>query len=72
MMEKDRIKINSNYDLERDLSSHAVINNNISAYQQRLNLIKTRKNQSDEIAEIKSDLAEIKKLLLILGTQKNG
>ena len=62
-----KIRIEDNIDLERDVSSTAVINNNRTAYQARLNQINIKKNQQDEIAEIKNDIAEIKALLKNLG-----
>jgi hypothetical protein len=62
-----KIRIEDNFDLERDVSSKAVINNNRTAYQARLNQIKKRRNQQDEIADIKNDIAEIKALLKNLG-----
>ena len=62
-----KVRIEDNIDLERDVSSTAVINNNRTAYQARLNQIKIKKNQQDEIAEIKNDIAEIKALLKNLG-----
>ncbi len=62
-----KVKIEDNIDLERDLSSHAVINNNVTAYQARLDQIKRKQSQRDEIAEIKNELAEIKALLKNLG-----
>ena len=48
-------------------SYHAVINNNKTAYNQRLSQIAKRNKQSDELAEMKNDIAEIKALLKNLG-----
>jgi len=62
-----KIRIEDNIDLERDVSSKAVINNNRTAYQARLNQINKRRKQQDEIADIKNDIAEIKALLKNLG-----
>ena len=49
------------------MTSQAIINNNNTAYQQRLNQIARNKQKENEIAEIKSELAEIKELLKNLG-----
>mgnify|MGYP000567922671 CR=1 FL=1 len=62
-----RIKVEDNLNLERDRSSSAIINNSETAYKQRLKQKQARKKGVDEIAEIKSELAEIKALLKKLG-----
>ena len=62
-----KVRIEDNIDLERDVTSNAVINNNTTAYNSRINQIKIKKNQQEEIAEIKNDIAEIKALLKNLG-----
>ncbi len=62
-----RVKIEGNLNLERDRSSNAIINSSETAYQQRLKQKQARKKSTDEIAEIKSELAEIKALLKNLG-----
>ncbi len=62
-----RVKIEGNLNLERDRSSNAIINSSETAYQQRLKQKQARKKSADEIAEIKSELAEIKALLKNLG-----
>jgi len=62
-----RIKVEDNFDLERDIDSNAVINNNKTAYAQRLEKISKKKMQADEIANIKTELAEIKALIKELG-----
>ena len=62
-----KVKIDDNFNLERDLTNYAVINNNKTAYNQRLSQIAKRNKQSDELAEMKNDIAEIKALLKNLG-----
>lgn len=62
-----KVTIKDNIDLERDVSSNAVINNNKSAYQSRLNQIKARESQKQVIADMQNDIAEIKALLKNLG-----
>ena len=62
-----KLRIEDNIDLERDETSNAVINNITTAYNSRINQIKMKKNQQEEIAEIKNDIAEIKALLKNLG-----
>ncbi len=66
-MIKDRVKVEDNYYYERDMSSGAIINNNETAYQRRLKQKQVSENAKDEMAEIKSELAEIKELLKKLG-----
>lgn len=61
-----RKKVENNPDLERDLSTNAVINTNTSAYEARINQIEKSKldaKQSEDIVQLKSDVAEIKKML---------
>ena len=62
-----RVKVKDNFDLERDTVSNAVINNNKTAYQQRLEQKAKLKKRDDEITEIKSELAEIKAMIKELG-----
>lgn len=62
-----KVRIEDNIDLERDVTSNAVINNNTAAYNSRINQKIMKKNQQEEIAEIKNDIAEIKALLKNLG-----
>lgn len=59
----ERVKITDDYGLERDVSSKAVINNNVSAYRARVKQIENRTSQYNEIAELKAEMAEIKNLL---------
>ena len=56
----NKIKIDNNFDLERDLTNYAVINNNKTAYNQRLSQIAKRNKQSDELAEMKMTLQKLK------------
>ena len=61
-----RAKVKNNPDLERDLSTKAVINTNTSAYEARLAQIEKSKldaQQSEDIVQLKKDVGEIKKLL---------
>ena len=64
------VKITENRNLERDLDTSAVINTNITAFQARLNRINNRKEQviidarqREDIESLKTDVAEIKKML---------
>jgi hypothetical protein len=61
-----RRKVKDNPDLERDLSTNAVINTNTTAYEARLAQIEKVKldaQQSEDIIQLKKDVGEIKKLL---------
>ena len=67
---KSTVKITENKNLERDLATSAVINTIISAYQARLNRINNTKRQiiidakqREDIESLKTDVAEIKKML---------
>ena len=64
------VKITENRNLERDLNTSAVINTNVTAYQARLNRINNREKQTvidakqrEDIDSLKTDVAEIKKML---------
>jgi len=63
----NRVKIKDNMGLERDLSSHAVINTSMTAYESRLKQIKKEENFKNEFSQMKADVAEIKELLKNLG-----
>ena len=63
----NRVKIKDNMGLERDLSSHAVINTSMTAYENRLKQIKKEENFKNEFSQMKADVAEIKELLKNLG-----
>ena len=61
-----------NNDLLRDLTSNAIINTNSNAYEARLNQIakeKLDRQQSTDIEDLKTDIAEIKKLLKTLASK---
>ena len=67
---KGKVKITEDSNLERDLDTSAVINTNITAYEARLNRIDHRKKQveidakqREDIESLKTDVAEIKKML---------
>tara|TARA_B100001113_G_C21024016_1_gene584831 strand:- start:517 stop:744 length:228 start_codon:yes stop_codon:yes gene_type:complete len=53
-------------ELVRDLTTNAIINTSVTAYQARLNQIEKSKldaQQSEDIVQLKKDVAEIKDLL---------
>ena len=61
-----RRKVKDNPDLERDLSTNAVINTNTTAYEARLaqkEKVKLDAQQTEDIIQLKKDVGEIKKLL---------
>jgi len=62
-----RVKIKDNVGLERDLSSHAVINTSMTAYEARLKQIQKEEKFNEEFSQLKADMAEIKELLKNLG-----
>ena len=65
-MASKKVKIEGNNNLVRDMASGAIINTNKNAYEARLLRIEKAKldqQQSADIADLKKDMAEIKKLL---------
>lgn len=67
------VKIESNSNLARDISSGAVINTNVSEYENYMarkkvnsDLKQQIQQNTDEIKQIKSDVTEIKNLLVSL------
>ena len=66
----DFIPVKGNSDLVRDPNTDQIINTNVSAYQQYINRREQRKrekekslNVGEDIANLKSELSEIKSLL---------
>ena len=65
-MARRKAKVENNPDFERDLSTNAVINTNVSAYEARIAQKEKSKldaQQSEDIIQLKKDVADIKKLL---------
>jgi hypothetical protein len=63
---KKTAKVEDNPELERDLSTNAIINTSMTAYQIRLNQIEKAKldvQQTEDIVQLKKDVEEIKTLL---------
>ena len=60
-------KIKDNPDLVKDTTSQAVININSSAIHNRRAQIAQQKIREEELQQMKSDIAEIKKLIKQLG-----
>ena len=67
---KDFIPVEGNSDLVRDSKTDQIINTNASAYQQYINRREQRKrekkkalNVEEDLANLKSELSEIKSLL---------
>jgi len=66
MAKKKTAKVEDHPNLERDLSTNAIINTSMTAFQARLNQIEKTKldaQQSEDIVQLKKDVKEIKKLL---------
>ncbi len=64
------IPVDGHPNLYRDEKTGAIINCDSQAYNQYLNMINRRKNQNQEITQIKKDIEEIKTLLAEI--LKNG
>jgi hypothetical protein len=69
-MANKKLKVKDNPSLERDTATKAIINTNNDAYLSRRTQIKANENkqkldmqQSKDIDNLKSDVAEIKKML---------
>lgn len=58
-----KITIEDNINLERDLSSKAVINNSRSGYESRLKQKRLVEENQQEIESLKQDISEIKSML---------
>lgn len=72
-MHNNYLKVSGNDSLVRDMTTHAIINNNSVEYENyiaRRNTIQSQKQQIDvhttEINTIKQELSEIKSLILTL------
>jgi DNA-directed RNA polymerase len=66
----DRLKVQDNKDLERDMSSNAIVNTNKSAYEMAKRRAKEAQKERDnlrdvtrEVNEIKCEMHDIKKML---------
>ena len=60
------IPIEGHNNLFRDESSGAIVNSDTIEYNQYIRMKKERQKQKDEIAELKSDVQQIKTLLMEL------
>jgi len=60
------IPIEGHNNLFRDESSGAIVNSDTIEYNQYIRIKKERQRQKDEIAELKSDVQQIKNLLMEL------
>ncbi len=58
-----RKKIKDNPELEKDITSQAVINTNSSAFEARRAQMAVRNSQKEELDSMKKDIEEIKELL---------
>ena len=66
------IKVEGHSHLYRDETSGAIINCDDSGYDQYIKSLKYRKNQKEELNNMKKELDEIKSLLKILVEGKNN
>jgi hypothetical protein len=57
------VKVKGHSNLYRDKDTGAIVNNDISAYEQYLNSVSSRMNTKREIEQLKTDVNEIKNLL---------
>ena len=58
-----KIPVKDRGDIYRDSSSSAIISSDISAYEQRKNVINEKQSEKNEINKIKDEVAELKSLL---------
>ena len=66
------IRVEGHKNLKRDEETGAIINTDSTEYNRYLNTIKNRRSQKNEIDEIKSDITEIKSILMQLLKKKNS
>ncbi len=57
------IKVEGHLNLYRDEETGAIINRDVTAYNQYVNSIETKKLRKEELDEMKKDIDEIKSLL---------
>ncbi len=67
----DLIKVENNQNLYRDAGSGAIVNKDSTAYSRYMTEKKRREKERQEFDDVKSELAEIKKLLLDLTKQNS-
>ena len=65
------IRVEGHKNLKRDEETGAIINTDSTEYNRYLNNKRNRKTQKNEIDEIKSDITEIKSILMQLLKEKN-
>jgi|TARA_B100000085_G_C18455825_1_gene476827 hypothetical protein len=65
------IRVEGHKNLKRDEETGAIINIDSTEYNRYLNNKRNRKNQKSEIDEIKSDITEIKSILMQLLKERN-
>jgi len=69
-----KLKVKENERLIRDSSNFAILNTDrsvIKSHEQKLEALRKKKLQEEEINNIKSDISEIKGMLKQLMTQRN-
>jgi|TARA_B100000035_G_scaffold280562_1_gene260908 hypothetical protein len=66
------IRVEGHKNLKRDEETGAIINTDSTEYNRYLNNKRNRKTQKNEIDEIKSDITEIKSILMQLLKEKNS
>tara|TARA_S200002703_G_scaffold46374_1_gene40224 strand:+ start:1550 stop:1753 length:204 start_codon:yes stop_codon:yes gene_type:complete len=66
------IRVEGHKSLKRDEKTGAIINTDSTEYNRHLNNKKNRKTQKSEIDEIKSDITEIKSILMQLLKERNS
>jgi hypothetical protein len=65
------IKVEGYKNLKRDEKTGAIINTDSTEYSKYLNNKKNRKSQKNEMDKIKSDITEIKSILMQLLKERN-
>ena len=66
------IRVEGHKNLKRDEETGAIINTDSTEYNRYLNTMKNRRSQKNEIDEIKSDITEIKSILMQLLKERNS
>ena len=65
----DLIRVEDNQNLYRDAGAGAIVNKDSTGYSRYMSEKKRREKERQELDDVKSELAEIKKLLLDLTKQ---
>ena len=65
-MEKRYLKVEDDHNLVRDVNTYAILNTNLSAYENYIRGRDAARQKDKEIEALKNDVAEMKRIMKIL------